>query len=505
MSIVRTLDTGSTGLIANDNAMSVIGNNLSNTNTAGFKAGQARFEDLLYQRLTGMYSPSDLGSGVRLAGISSDFGQGTLMETGNPLDMAIDGGGLFVLRDPALSQNFYTRAGQFGTDSDGYVINSWGQRLQGYGLDPLSGSAVGALSDIQIRNDLQDPKMTSVVKMNVNLDSKTQETIPNPQAFERAIEDALTGKSVRPLLNLMEPRLAQSLLNDLRNGNLTPDQLTARVISYFSSRYANYSTQVTVIDSQGEEHLVDVYFTKLMDSTRLDPTTGNPQSTGSRWLAWTAYNGTIPGGGSRRLVGNAYVLDFNRTGELTQQTSLVPGRYVFDDGSVNPQPISFDFGIQSEAWNNRRNQAGIPLDPNLGATTTRSAPSNVNAVWQDGLRAQHFMEFDMDQDGRLFGLNPDGSQTYLYQVALAEFTNPGGLQRAGKNNFVESNVSGTALIGKPNTGQRGSVIIRNVEQSNVDITEEFVNMIKIQRFYQANAETIRTADQMFQILTGLRR
>jgi len=129
----------------------------------------------------------------------------------------------------------------------------------------------------------------------------------------------------------------------------------------------------------------------------------------------------------------------------------------------------------------------------------------VNAIWQNGQTAQHYMAIDMDLNGRIFGLNPDGSTTYVSQVALAEFPNQGGLERVGKNNFIESNVSGLALIGKPNTGQRGSVVIRNVEQSNVDITKEFVDMIKVQRFYQANAETIRTADQMFQVLTGLRR
>jgi len=179
MSIVRTLDTGSTGLIANDNAMSVTGNNISNASTAGFKAGQARFEDLLYQRLTGTYFPSDLGAGVRMAGITSNFTQGTLMDTGNPLDMAIDGDGLFVLKDPNGAV-YYSRAGQFGTNADGYVINSWGQRLQGYSLDPVTGTAAGALTDVYIRNDLQTPKATSAVKMNVNLDSNTRAHVQNP-------------------------------------------------------------------------------------------------------------------------------------------------------------------------------------------------------------------------------------------------------------------------------------------------------------------------------------
>jgi flagellar hook protein FlgE len=510
MSIVRTLDTGSTGLIANDNAMSVTGNNIANTNTAGFKAGQARFEDLLYQRLTGTYFPSDLGAGVRMSGITSNFTQGTLMDTGNPLDMAIDGGGLFVVRDPALNQHFYTRAGQFGTDSEGYVINSWGQRLRGYGLDPLSGSAVGALSDVHIRNDLQTPKATSAVKMNVNLDSNTKAHVPNPgdmlNLFTQLGQAAVSGNvpalvsALQKTINRFPPDVQRRLAQDLATGNIS--QLSTDVIGYFSSNYSDYSTQVTVIDSQGEEHAVDVYFTKLSDSTMLGT---NPASPGSTWMMWTAYNAKLPGGLQVRALGNVQCLIYDRTGQLRQQQTYLPGSYVFDDGSVNPQLINFDLGIQSPERDRQRTQVGIPLDPNLGAATTRSAPSNVNSIWQDGLRAQHFMEIDMDSNGRIFGLNPDGSTTYISQVALAEFPNQGGLERVGKNNFIESNVSGAALIGKPNTGQRGSIVIRNVEQSNVDITKEFVDMIKVQRFYQANAETIRTADQMFQVLTGLRR
>jgi flagellar hook protein FlgE len=509
MSIVRTLDTGSTGLIANDNAMSVTGNNISNASTAGFKAGQARFEDLLYQRLTGTYFPSDLGAGVRMSGITSNFTQGTLMDTGNPLDMAIDGDGLFVLKDPNGAVS-YSRAGQFGTNADGYVINSWGQRLQGYSLDPVTGTAAGALTDVYIRNDLQTPKATSAVKMNVNLDSNTRAHVQNPNdmlglltQLAQATASGNVGQLVSALqgsINRFPPDLARRLSQDLATGNIS--QLSADMIGYLSNTYADYTTQVSVIDSQGEKHAVDVYFTKLSDSTMLG---SNPASPGSTWMMWTAYNAKLPGGLQVRALGNVQCLTFDRTGQLREQLTYVPGSYVFDDGSVNPQVIGFDLGIESPQRDQARKGQGIPLDPKLGPATQRSSPSNVNAIWQNGQTAQHYMAIDMDLNGRIFGLNPDGSTTYVSQVALAEFPNQGGLERVGKNNFIESNVSGLALIGKPNTGQRGSVVIRNVEQSNVDITKEFVDMIKVQRFYQANAETIRTADQMFQVLTGLRR
>ena len=511
MSIVRTLDTGSTGLIANDNAMSVTGNNIANTNTAGFKAGQSRFEDLLYQRLTGTYFPSDLGAGVRMAGISSDFTQGTLMDTGNPLDMAIDGNGLFVLKDPSKNGAvYYSRAGQFGTDANGFVINSWGQRLQGYRLDPVTGTSAGELTDVYIRNDLQTPKSTSVVKMNVNLDSTVKAHVRNPgdllNLYTNLAQAAASGNvgqlvsTLRGAINGFPPDMARRMSQELATGNIS--QLTADMVGYLANSYGDYSTQVKVIDSQGEEHAVDVYFTKLSDSTMLGT---NPSSPGSTWMMWTAYDAKLPGGLQTRTIGNVQCLTFDRTGQLRGEQTYVPGSYVFDDGSVNPQSVAFDLGIENPQRDQARKSQGIPLDPKLGTTTQRSAPSNVNSVWQNGQSAQHYMEIDMDLNGRLFGLNPDGSTTYISQVALAEFPNQGGLERVGKNNFIESNVSGAALIGKPNTGQRGSVVVRNVEQSNVDITKEFVDMIKVQRFYQANAETIRTADQMFQILTGLRR
>jgi len=508
MALIRTLDTGATGLLSNDNAMSVTANNLANTNTVGYKAGDVRFEDLIYQRLAGTYFPSDLGSGVRMAGISSDFGQGTLLDSLNPLDMAIDGGGLFVVKD---GQNvYYSRSGQFGTDADGFIINSWGQKLQGYKLDPKTGIATGPLTDIQIRNDLQDPKKTSVVKMNVNLDSKMAAHAKNPSMmlnFMSQMGQAAASGDIAALRSVIEANInsfpsefRQRLLMDLAMGDVS--QLSADVVSYFANSYGDFSTQVTLIDSQGEDHLVDVYFTKLSDSTMFGTQGTSP---GSTWLAWTAYNGKIPGGENVRLIGNVQCLVFDRTGELRDQITYLPGRYIFDDGSINPQNLLLDFGIDTGVWNQKRRQVGIPKDPYLGPTTQQSSPFNVNMLWQDGMRAQHYMEINMELDGKLFGLNADGSTTYLCQVALAEFTNPGGLHRVGKNNFIESNVSGTALVGKPRAGQRGSVIIRTLEQSNVDITQEFVDMIKTQRFYQANAESIRTADQMFQVLTGLRR
>jgi flagellar hook protein FlgE len=510
MALIRTLDTGATGLVSNDNGMSVVANNLSNANTVGYKAGDARFEDILYQRLTGTYFPSDVGSGVRMAGISSNFNQGTLMDSTNPLDMAIDGGGLFVLKAPGSKGTFYSRSGQFGTDESGFIINSWGQRLQGYRLDPSTGTAVGAVTDIQVRNDLREPHATSAIKMNVNLDSNTRAHVSNPSqtlGFLTQIGQAAATGNVPQLVRLVQanlnsfpPEVRQRLGQDLAAGDVT--QLSADVVGYFSNSYADYSTQVTVIDSQGEDHLVDVYFTKLSDSTMIGT---NPASPGSTWLAWTAYNAKLPGGTEVRTIGNVQCLVFDRTGSLEDQISYAPGLYFFDDGSVNPQRVLFDYGIESPQWNQNRKQSGIPMEPKTGPTTQRSSPSNLNALWQDGQRAQHFTELDMDQDGKLFGLNPDGTHSYLYQVALAEFPNVAGLHRVGKNNFIESNVSGTGLIGKPNTGSRGGVVIRMLEQSNVDITKEFVNMIKLQRYYQANAETIRTADQMFQVLTGLRR
>jgi len=210
--MISSLWTGISGLDANGSAMGVIGNNIANVNTVGFKGSSMAFSDILSQSLTGASGGNQIGRGVSLSAVQTQFLQGSFESTGSATDMAIDGSGFFVVKD-ASGGKYYTRAGQFIIDDDGYLVNPDNLVVQGYAID-ATGAVATELSDINLSKSISNPKITSEVNLSINLDAT----------------------SVVPT--------------------------TAWNLATLSSDMYNYTTSATVYDSLGGAHAISIYFVK---------------------------------------------------------------------------------------------------------------------------------------------------------------------------------------------------------------------------------------------------
>ncbi|RNC70720.1 MAG: flagellar hook protein FlgE [Desulfuromonadales bacterium] len=413
MSVTSALYTGISGLNANGEAMSVIGNNISNVNTIGFKQGRMLFSDVLSSSISG---GSQIGRGVQIQTVENQFTQGSFESTESNTDLAIQGDSFFVLQNSG--GRFYSRAGAFHFDKDKILVNPESYQVQGYGIIPSSGLSDGVLKPIDLTAfATTPPKQTSGVNMVVNLDS-TQTT----------------------------PVLAWDPTNPVAT--------------------SNFSTSLSIYDSQGNAHTATMYFRK----------------TAANSWDWHAI---IPDATAGSPVDGT--LTFNATGALTAQTPLAGAaqNVTFPGGVTAPQPITFDLGV--------------------GATTQYASPSIVSSQTQDGYYQGTLVKINIDDKGYVSGVYSNGQLQKLYQVALAKFSSTEGLSKAGGTMFEETLESGQPLLSDAATPGVGKVLANSLEQSNVDMAAQFVKMITTQRGYSANSKTITTADEMLQEVLNLKR
>lgn len=421
---------GLSGLNVSSKNLDVIGNNIANASTVGFKSSQAQFADVFAASLSGA-GGSPVGLGAKVQAVAQQFTQGNITSTSNPLDVAINGGGFFIVSPPGTSTPFYSRNGQFSLDSNDYIVTSEGYRLQGYPVDSagtvLTGAAPG---DIQV--------------------SKAKIA---PQA---------TGTS--------------ALATGLKGGiNLnSEDPVISSTFDYTDTSTYNRSTAATVYDSLGNAHTYTMYFQKSAVNTwKVFATVTNPSG------ATTAFT-DLSGGG----VTAQQTLTFNATGVLTSAsaTQAITAAQLGYPAGVNAMSFAVDFS---------------------GSTQYGSAFS-VNSLVQDGYAAGELAKFTVGTDGVILGSYTNGITRNLGGIALANFANPQGLQPVGNNRWASTTSSGVPLVNSPGTGSNGLLQSSAVEDSNVDLTAELVGMITAQRVYQANAQTIKTQDQVLQTLVNLR-
>lgn len=400
---------GLSGLNAAARNLDVIGNNVANANTVGFKGSQAQFADV-FANAIGASVGSAAGIGVAVSGIQTEFTQGNITTTNNPLDMAISGNGFFRLDTNGTIT--YSRNGQFHLDKDGYIVNASGARATGYAVNAQAQVVPSNPGPIQISNADFPPIATSKGEMLLNLDSREAEIDADFDA-----DDASTYHK---------------------------------------------SSSMTVYDSLGNPHALTTYFAKTAPST---------------WTVYGAADGTP-------FAAPLGTLSFGSDGNLDMDATTLP----------------FDVSVALE------NGATTPFDFTLDFTGTTQFGSSfgVNTLKQDGYTAGRLSGFGVGADGMLTGRYTNGQQRSLGQLVLASFTNPNGLQPLGNNNWADTAASGQANIGAPGTGSMGVVQSGAVEESTVDLTRELVNMITAQRVYQANAQTIKTQDQVLSTLVNLR-
>lgn len=413
--MMRSLFSAVSGLRAHQMRMDVIGNNIANVNTPAFKSSRVTFFEVFSQTLRGGSAPSDVsmsarggmnpmqvGLGVSVGAIDTNYAPGSLQPTSRSTDMAIEGNGFFVLQDG--SSRVFTRLGAFDTDGDGVLVDVEGRKVLGWmadanGVLPADRSE-SKLSPIKIAIGSNMPaQATTIVNWGKNLDSRsavgTTKTLP-----------------------------------------------------------------VTVFDSQGNSHAVTVVFEK----------------TGINQWSWTAmWSGGLAGQGT---------LTFKTDGTLDSAsgTSGAPTITLSPPG-VDTLNITFDFSQMTQV----------------------AGPSTADVASMDGSPSGTLESFSVDASGVISGFYSNGRTRPLAQIALAIFHNPSGLHKIGKSLFVQSNNSGQPEIGEPGTSGRGTIAPSSLEMSNVDLAEEFTQMIVTQRGFQANSRVISVSDELLQELVNLKR
>jgi flagellar hook protein FlgE len=438
MSLVSALYTGQTGLESSSTDLSVIGDNIANSATVGFKASRADFSNAMAQQMVGAGgSVSQVGLGTELLSVQKILTQGALNNTGVATDLALDGGGFFVVKGSHNGQQgqFYTRDGQFTMDKAGFLVNQEGLHVQGYPAD--STGAIGPTAgDLQLGSAASPALPTSEITIKANLDAAA--TVP-----------AVAFDPTNPVAT------------------------------------SNFSTSVTVFDSLGLQHQVDVYFVK----TGNDPVTSDAQ--------WT-YHALTDGGGL--TGGTAGVATEIQSGDLTFDTSGKLKTVGNVAGAFNPlnatqlQALTFNMGDDTASGGT-----------GLAGTTQFAAQYGATSVTQDGYGSGVLSSISIDKVGEVQGSFSNGTSRIIGQLTVALVNAADQMARVGGNLYAETTGSGNATLGKGGSGGRGGIAAGSLENSNVDLSNEFIHMITAQRNYQANAKTITTADALLQELMNLKR
>jgi flagellar hook protein FlgE len=417
-----SFSTSLSGLNANAQKLSVIGNNLANINTIAFKASTVDFSDLVSQSVGGSSSnPMQIGLGVTTGSIAPNFSQGGMANTGVPTNVAIQGAGFFVVGDTV--ERSYTRAGDFSFDANGMLVTADGKPVQGFtATDPLTGQII------------------------------------------------TTGQ---PGSIIVPPGV-------LRAPTTTTQFSTASNLNVNAAVGDTFTASVQIYDSLGAPHVATMTYT----------------NTGPG--AWD-YSLTVPG---QDVSG----------GTLGTPQVIATGAVAFDSlgqlATVNGSAAA-DVVVTAPSWANGAAATDFTWDlvnaNNVGSLTGYQAPSQTSSVTQNGAAAGTIDGISINAAGQIVATFGAGKTVAVGQLCLANFNNPQGLMKLGGNAFGESAAAGSANIGVAGTGGRGSLIGSNLEQSNVDIAQEFTQMILAQRGYQANSKSITTLDEVLVDTLNLKR
>ncbi|MCE3009101.1 MAG: flagellar hook protein FlgE [Proteobacteria bacterium] len=427
MGILSSLYTGVSGLSAQGEALGVIGDNIANAQTVGFKASRAEFQDILSKDLKGILGGNQIGRGVKIGAVNPILTQGNVDATEKATDLAISGDGYFKVK--GSDGESYTRDGAFYFDRDGFLITKDKQRVQGFQADER-GNILNKMGDISFPRALIPAKGTSEIKVDLNLDSRVD-----------------TAKKFDP--------------KDPYNT-------------------AHYSTGIEMYDSQGNKHLVTLFFNKTADR---------------QW----EYRGLVDGkdvtGGEAGKLEQVVAgrLQFTTDGKLESQ-EVTESAFNFSGGALQNQQIRISFGDDIAT-------GGTGID----GTKQYGKESDLIGWSQDGASAGTITGLSFNDEGVLTALYSNGEARDLAQIALAKFENPEAMFKVGNNRMKESRDSGAPAMGAPNRAGRGKIFAKSLERSTVDLATEFVNLIQNQRSFQANAKTITTTDQLLEEVINLKR
>ncbi|NVF14541.1 flagellar hook protein FlgE [Vreelandella maris] len=492
------------GLNAQSENLKILGNNIANSQTVGFKSSGAIFADVFAG------ANSQVGLGVKISDVRQDFTAGDLETSGRTLDLAVAGEGFYRV-EQSSGEAAYTRNGQFSQDNQGFLVNAAGQRLTGYGLsdanDPFSAVVPGGAPEaLNIPAADIPAKATAQATATYNLDASTVPGQGTQTSTVRAQDAA--GELIT--------------VNGAGNYDANGDPLELEV-SY------HYSNSFTTFDSLGNERNVTMYYEKISDNT---------------WKAFQAVDGKLSfsgtGAGATDLD-NAFFLKFNGNGQLARYSDLAAAGTTTrdEDAIVGIADAGYQLNLgaatsldmdsasangldATEAFDATRIEdaaltkasAGLDfivgdgaeqLSYNLTLTGTTQFNNNSvqNTLTQNGYTSGSLSGLEITRDGRVIRIYTNEERRDAGQIVLANFANEEGLQSIGDNAWRETNASGIGIIGTGGTGVFGTIESGVLENSNVDLAKQLVDTIVAQRAYQANSTSISTQDELLQTIINL--
>ena len=455
-------NTALSGLNAAQKDLDVTSNNIANVNTTGFKESRAEFVDVYASSLLSS-GKTKVGDGVLTAEVAQQFSQGSIKFTNNALDLAITGNGFFATVPELSSQEFsFTRAGAFKLNSDNFIVNSQGDHLLGFDVNADGSSSSVSFSTatpVRIPTSSGAPQKTSQVDLRMNLP---------------AGDTYITGAP----------------------GNFDP----ADTLTY------NASTSVTVFDSLGDSHVMTYYYIK--DDPAVNPNewivavaiddvmvnVDDPASTAANIVGTTAGSPLAPAGiQGARLTFNSSgdFTAFQPAGGIVTEAFGTPGAGVLTNGSDQTQTIKIDFNLDA---------AG----PNPNEPTQFASSFEVTSLEQDGLPVGRLTGIDIGPDGLVLASFSNGTSQPLARIAVVNFANEQGLTQVGSTSWKESILSGEALAGEAGSGTYGTINSSALEQSNVNLTNELIDLISAQRNFQANSRALEVENTLNQNILQIR-
>ena len=545
------LSAAVSGLQAHQKMLDISGNNLANVNTTAYKASRIIFSELLSQTIkkasqptsgVGGTNPQQMGSGVGVSGISPIMTQGNIVNTGNPLDLAMEGEGYFVLSDGG--QNIYTRAGSFAVDADSNLVDpSTGFHVQRIGsVGESDGFQIPGVNDIHIPYDVAMPaKATTEIVVAGNLSSDATSSTINAQVLTSNIiftygnGTNATETTQLDLLDQYSGTLSSGTLTFSgfdKDGTAFDSGLTLAVdgtttlgdiINHLNNNVLDGSTaslingKIRITDDTTGYSKSDIQMSYSGDGTLETPAYFEISTVGGEEVK--SVNITVfDTQGGKHVISGAFVrTDTENTWDMVL-TSVTGAISDIDMVDRRIEGITFDAGDGSFAGFAGTDTAQFVLsfghdsatpqtiDLNLGTIgkldglTQFAGNSTAVAREQDGYEAGRLSTVSVNNEGIVIGIKKN-----IANIQIALFQNTMGLESVGNGYFIPSANSGEAIATQAMTGGAGTIHGGSLEKSNADVATEFVNMIQAQNGFQANARSIKVANEILSELTNLIR
>jgi flagellar hook protein FlgE len=510
---------GLSGLNGAAKSLDVIGNNIANASTVGFKSSEVQFADLYANSLNGV-SGTNAGIGVNVAKIAQQFTQGNIETTNNPLDISINGGGFFRLTtNGAIS---YSRNGQFHMQNDGTIANSTGSQVTGFLANKDGVILQGA--PVPLKIDQSDLTPVATTKANIAMNLSSTSEVPRTVPFSAVDPTSYNKQTVMTVYDSLGNSHVMSTYYVKTDANNWDVYAASDGTEVVAQAVAASILADAGVQAARQQYLNDVRALPPDQATIDADAAAYAQAAGDVMLAAA----TAAGASAAQLaqlqaaydpvtgVGTISGINPDQINLKLQQAVAVPAvkvaSLVFDqNGVLNAgamalltPPQTLPITISLPIFPSTGSAQPLNIITSFDGLTQYGSPTSEKPSSQNGYSSGSLERFSADENGVIIGQYSNGKSRPLAQIALANFASVDGLIPLGNNAWAESSASGPPQVGVPNSGSFGQLRSSSVETSNVDLTEELVNMITAQRVYQANAQTIKTEDSILQTLVNLR-